>query len=959
MNRTMLLAASSMLSVTCALAAYGQENSGNVEQVIVSASRINVAGYEAPTPVTVVGAAQLQRDAKPDLGDAIRELPAVGTSIGPNNSGNANTVAGTAGLDLINLRQLGITRTLVLFDGQRIVPANVSGGVDLATMPSSLVQRVDIVTGGASAAWGSDAVAGVVNIILNKNFTGFSANLQGSSSYKGDMTSEKAEVSFGTDFDGTRGHIIVSGSYTMSPDALFVGRRNYAWNTHLFPNPAYNGGSNGQPHYIHVSNVGQSQATKGGLIMGCGANATTSVNCALRGIQFTGANATPSRFDFGAVNGAFSTGSTAESAWFTGGNFVGELTSPYHQLTLFEHTRYNLSDNISASLELNYGKTFSQSTSTLFQKLGNLAIARDNAFLPQSIRDQMAALNYNYIFLGTNNLNGAQTTKSNVVDDSLMATNRILGASLAFQKRQLFRGVFSLDGTIGDDWTWSGYAQHSMSRTRSEVPHNQNVAAYNRAVDAVAVTSANVGTSGLPIGSIACRSTLTDPGNGCAPLNVFGEHDVPGQTLDYITNTSRWGGDFGMSVMNQDVFAGSMQGQLPEGWSLPAGRIAVAFGAEYRKEGFRQTNDPTSRVTGWSIGNFAAYSGHFDVEEGFAEITVPVLKDNLVQSLEFNTAGRITSYSSSGMVETWKLGLTSQINDDVRVRSTWSFDIRAPVISELYSNGFATQSNFTNPYNGQNEVGYTLVGGNPDLKPEQATTVSGGVVLTPHWVDGLSISLDWYSINISKAITTISTLTTTNLCAAGDQFYCSQISFANGFMYVKQTPINANQQSVSGLDFQSDYNFPLLNGRVDVHLVGNYTDQQSQLAQGRFFDYAGSIGADSLVTGLPKLHATLATTYDAGDWQATVQGRFIGSAKLNNAWGPLDVDNNSVPGVAYLDLRASYNFNKEIQLYGAIDNVTNVPPPVYPSLTGNLATGGNTIYDAIGRMFRAGIRVRY
>ena len=197
----------------------------------------------------------------------IRQLPAFGTSSGPNNSSSANyIVSSTPGIDVVNLRQLGVLRTLVLFDGQRVVASSVSGGVDLSTMPSSLVQRVDVVTGGASAAWGSDAVAGVVNVILNKNFNGLSANLEGSDSWKDDHRQVKAELSYGTDFDGDRGHIILSASYLTSPDTFFINQRSWFKNTRLVNNPAYNGGANGQPQLIHADNVGQSQATQGGLI---------------------------------------------------------------------------------------------------------------------------------------------------------------------------------------------------------------------------------------------------------------------------------------------------------------------------------------------------------------------------------------------------------------------------------------------------------------------------------------------------------------------------------------------------------------------------------------------------------------------------------------------------------------------------------------------------------------------
>jgi iron complex outermembrane receptor protein len=485
----------------------------------------------------------------------------------------------------------------------------------------------------------------------------------------------------------------------------------------------------------------------------------------------------------------------------------------------------------------------------------------------------------------------------------------------------------------------------------------------------VRVTALNVGTSGLPIGSIACRSTLANPTNGCSPLNIFGTNNASAAAMAYTNGKARAGGNWAQSVLNEDVFAASMQGQLPEEWSLGAGPISVAFGGEYRQEGARVSADPTALAVGYSVGNFSAFSGHYSVQEGFAELNIPVLKDSFVQSVDFNTAGRITSYSTSGLVETWKMGVTSQVNEDIRLRSTWSFDIRAPNLQELFASGFSVAATFTDPFSPTHPQvnGYVLQGGNPLLKPEQSTTVSGGVVLTPHWVEGLSLSADWYSINISKAIATVSTQVITAQCQAGVQLYCAQISTVTQggqtYLQVATTPINANSQSVSGLDFQADYTTQFLSGDLNLRAIGNYMDQQTQNAQGILTDYAGAIGSDSSPRGIPKFRTTLSASYVEGPWQGTVQGRVIGSAKLNNAWGPLDVDNNAIPAVAYLDLRGSYKWNDNMTFYGAIDNVINTPPPI-PAASANALnyydqSTRDDIYDAIGRSFRIGVRLKY
>ncbi len=272
----------------------------------------------------------------------------------------------------------------------------------------------------------------------------------------------------------------------------------------------------------------------------------------------------------------------------------------------------------------------------------------------------------------------------------------------------------------------------------------------------------------------------------------------------------------------------------------------------------------------------------------------------------------------------------------------------------------------TDPKTGANVQIYNLSLANPDLKPEQSTTISGGIVLTPQWLEGLNLSADWYSINVSKAIATIAATKVVAQCAAGIQISCGQLVFGgpNGALsQVNTQPINANRQAVSGLDFQGDYRTPFLAGTVDLHFIANYTDTQTQTAQGLTVSYAGSIGPDSAVRGVPKFKSSLAATYSQDAWQGTVQGRLIGAAKLNNAWSPLNVDDNTVPQVAYLDLRGTYRWTENIQLYAAMDNLFNTPPPVMAGTTYSTTpydvSVRDDIYDAIGRQYRVGVRFSF
>src|SRR5882757_1343168 len=275
-----LMLGGSMAAMVAAItaSAQAQEAAPQTEAVTVSASRIQIQGYEAPTPVTVIGVEQLNRDAKVDIGDSIRELPAVGgRGDSPSNgahSGNASQ--GDAGLDTIDLRGLGVVRTLVLFDGQRVVTSNPNsggppaiGGVDLSTIPSTMIERVDVVTGGASAAWGSDAVAGVVNLVINKHFTGFKANAVFGNSSFNDHKSYKVEFAWGSDFAGGRAHTEFAANYTMSPDTFYNWNRPWFDNGNraLYPCSLVNGGSATALCHTPVGTYGSS-FTNGGLITG-------------------------------------------------------------------------------------------------------------------------------------------------------------------------------------------------------------------------------------------------------------------------------------------------------------------------------------------------------------------------------------------------------------------------------------------------------------------------------------------------------------------------------------------------------------------------------------------------------------------------------------------------------------------------------------------------------------------
>jgi outer membrane receptor protein involved in Fe transport len=1058
-----------------------EQQAQNVENVTVSASRINIQGYEAPTPVTVIGAETLQRDAKVDIGDAIRELPAVGgRGDSPSNgSHSGNASQGDAGIDTVDLRGLGVVRTLVLFDGQRVVTSNPNaggppaiGGVDLSTIPSSVVQRVDVVTGGASAAWGSDAVAGVVNLVIDKTYTGFKAHAEFGNDSHDDQKKWKVEAVAGWDFLGGRGHTEFAANYTMSPDAMY--NWNRPWydksNVALYPCNVVNGGS--ATALCHTpQGVYSTAQTNGGLItasaaglantpanaaaiaaiqaigpqyaaFGTGAAATAN---ALKGIQFVGPNAQQVPFNYGISSGS---NCYACSANVDTSVANAPLTAvPYHNYNLFSYTSYKLTPDIVASVMLNYGWNAEENQAN-DGRVGSYNIKVDNAYLPDSLRQQMIAQGIPSITLGSD----AIENLSNHRQVSFYNLSNAIGQNFVQNYRQLYRGVFTLTGNyklFGEDWSWNGYAQNSSVRERQWARYNtlnahiQTGSTNGTAPDAVVVqatgpdsvtpaAAAALKAAGAPVpqvGSIACRSSLTatswgtttnsagfqvvQPGGlnpACVPIDLFGDGTVSQAALNYIAPGRQAGtaplsgdavADQALYRMSQSVFSLSTSGTLP--WGLPAGKIAVALGFEDRLEQQRNQRDPLELGASgvFESGNFSEFAGEYNVQEGFLELDVPVLKNQVVDDLSFNAAGRMTSYSTSGLVETWKLGATSQVNEDIKLRTTLSSDIRAPGIGELFSPILVSTQSQTYPP-GPTGTSYQvrqLQAGNPLLQPEQATTVSGGVVLTPHWIENLSMSFDWYSISLHGGIFSPSSGQIFNGCAnLHDPRLCQFVFFGQGpvvnglatseldgnghspagliggltfaianpgdFNGYYQGPVNANGETVSGLDFQIDYNHELFDGTMSWHILGNYTDEKTRTSLGVTVDGAGAVSNDGALNPLngftsPKLHATISSTYAEGPWSLTAQARIIGAAVLTNNLAQAgtaftSIDNNDVPAVIYGDFRGSYRWNDHIQLYGAVDNAFNAPPPNTPSIGG----GGTScvIYDCIGRAYRIGVR---
>ncbi len=1045
----------------------------NVERVTVtsSASRIDLKGFEAPTPVTVIGLDTLNRDAKVDLGDEIRELPQIrgGQSIttGSNPGGLAKV---NAGLDSVDIRGLGPQRNLVLFDHQRVVAASIQDGfVDTALIPSGLVERVDVVTGGASAAWGSDAVTGVVNIVINKTYEGFKGSATYSNSTEVPDPIYRASFAWGTSFLSGKAHTVFGADFTRQDTAVFPGDaqarngnngKGFVYNSGYckaitYPAGKTTGGTcsslTGQPYLVYAYGLGATNLVVGGLTSANSAGAAGSPigsnTSYLKGTMFAGTDNTPTQFNYGTVYNINTCYNGCTNNQFGTGGWAP--INPYHEATYFSYTSYQLTPDIKASVQLNYARQTLRAYGNTLSGT-NQKIYADNAYLPDSVAQSFVCAGgtigngtcnsnlsngynpYTHQYdTGTLTVAQRQSTPSqfltmgfefsgNRANPSPSSINpkgsidynfdnfcAALNQNCGWYGKQLMRGVFTLEGSLGDAWTWNGYIEGSQIRLLETVMNPITLRVAN-ALDAVRVTAANVGTSGLPIGSIQCRGllnlsqaqqtnadqqaygyTAAEEIAGCVPFDPFGTGAASNATRLYVNpGLNGTSGELDVALVRMTQVEGSVevQGVLP--WRLPAGDVAISLGAEWRLEQSGQlVENNRAKVGMYPSGNFGGdLFAHLHSEEGFVEVAAPILKNTLVNSLDFDLAGRMTNYSFSGLVETWKLGVTSQLVDDLKFRATWSYDIRAPDNWDLYGPGalagktcpsFIVGSAGSN--GGKSNSCFSIAGGNPNLQPEKSTTFAVGLVATPSFLPGFTASVDWYQIHLHSALTTPTYDTVISRCQTGETVYCAQLVFdrqgsftaasgcgsagANGAClgadttsqidFVHISPVNAAMLSAAGFDFVATYGFDLFAGQVDVNFNGNYQYDFAQTLNGVYFQGAGG-GGNSYYSGGPKFQGTLNVNYRQGAWSFGTQVRIIGDSVMDlgtennpaiacqgvtySLVGGVDVaqvgsgqrcgnaaQTNYNAVVAATDLRASYRWNNNFTLFTAVDNVQDLP----------------------------------
>jgi outer membrane receptor protein involved in Fe transport len=892
--------------------------------IVVTGSRITTNGFQQPTPVTVVGQAEINRQAPTTIASYLNQLPSFGNATSAKNP--AINVAG-GGAEFVNLRNLGTTRTLVLLDNRRVVESTTAGGVDTVTMPFGLIKRVEVVTGGASAAWGSDAVAGVVNFVLDRDYQGFGVNLESGVTDRADAGYVKANLTAGQSFAGGKGHVVAEFDYMNSPNGVDLVDRDFFKSRAVVNNPAYVAG-NGQPKQITVSNVATSNVSPGGVFVGSvGADGKT--NGVLRGIQFL-PDGTLAPYNFGNQSGLVQYGGDVDRTV----GLARSISTPLNYANVFGHLDYDVVPGVKAYVEGFYGRTnYNENGYLNYMRQGNIQIRPDNAYLPATIRDQLLASGQQYALLGKDTVDfGPPTSRNN---------------------RDVWRATVGADGEVGATWKWHAYYTHGQSLTNLYANNDTIIGNFNNAVDAVRDPATN---------NIVCRSTLTNPSNGCVPLNLFGVGVASPAAIAYTHGTA-----YQRSIVKLDVVSADASGTV---FRLPAGDVSVAFGGDYIRNEASSTQDALALARAYAVQNFQPFYGKRNVKEAFVETVIPILKGvPLAQKLELNAAGRITDYSTSGSVKTWKVGISDQVFRDLRIRGTLSHDIRAPTLTDLFSGGVLTQQPVFDSATNKTYPQYTNAKGNPALRPEEADTATAGVIFSPSFIPGLQLSVDYYRINLKGAISSVSAAQELVFCNSGQAQYCQYVhrDATQAILSIDTVPVNVASLKTQGWDFEVDYRHRVGPGLLSFRGLASYVPVFTQVdAVGNVTNLAGQIG--DLNPGEPKWKANAYATYEQGPFSLTLNARYVGPGKLQTNWvSGVDVDNNSVKsfltfgltGVVRLDGKGAYT------LTFGIDNLFDRDPvdlPVIPATVQYSAPGLGgrfDLYDPLGRSFRIGVRTKF
>jgi outer membrane receptor protein involved in Fe transport len=909
------------------------------KNIVVTGTRIREHGYNAPTPVTVLGTEEIKAQKPANIAQMLYTLPSVSTTSSNAQTSAISFTAGRAGINSVDLRGLGASRTLLLLDGQRIVPSLYDGTVDLNTFPQDLISRVEIVTGGASAQYGSDAVGGVVNFILDSKFKGFKFGGDAGITNYGDGFNYRVTGSAGMSFLDDRLHVLLNGEY-FHQDLIPANDR--PWNKsgyQMTVNPAYTP-TNGAPELLVGTGIGPTSATSGGLVL----------SGPLKGTYFLG-DGVAKQLNYGAV----------ADPWMIGGDWqvteegavgTNSLQSKEQRIGFFNRTAFDITPNVQVYAQFSWNRSRAAQRFGGYQTL--YTIMADNAYLLSQYPQVAASMQAN----GVNSIDIGRWSD--------YGFGRFPGTN---NKRDVYRYTVGANGKFAlgsHPWSWDIYLHHGVTKALERTVYNANVTPDALASDAV-----------FSNGQIVCRSSLTDPSNGCVPLDVLGTAPFSDAALAYITGPEQ---PWRLETFKLNVVSASLSGEL---FDLPAGPVALAVGGEWR----RQQADGVvgGQYSGYEGGgNYKVQRGDINVKEAFAEISLPIFT-----GLGLNAAGRVTDYSTSGTVATWKVGANYSPVRDIKFRATYSHDIRAPNMQELFRSPTSFLNTVVFPGNspapGPHLVPSVNVG-NPDLKPEKANTWTVGVVATPTLVPGLAASVDYWDTKVKDVIGTNGQQQTIDFCYGGLSQFCNNITFTGTVpTAVLGRPTNFAGLSTNGVDIEASYRTKL--SAISSNFPGEFrvnaliTHYLHSVVDDRIFpiDYAGVIQDPQGPEGGQEPHWVyrVSAFYDINRLSFNLVARGFGSGVYSNEWiqctsgcptstvNNRTINNNKISGITYFDgsARIKLPFAKETELSFIVKNMFN-KSPVRVGIDRSqtwlpFPQTAFSLFDVYGRAYRVAVTTKF
>jgi outer membrane receptor protein involved in Fe transport len=945
------------------------DKASDTTEVVVTGSRIRHKGAASATPTTVINAEAIRKSGARQVADLVNQMPALVISQSDQTS-NANRDKdsldqGHPGLNALDLRGLGTKRTLVLVNGRRHVPgAPGTSAVDISTIPGGLIERVEIITGGASAQYGADAVAGVANFILKKNYQGLDANIRYGNSTYGDMPSYDADILWGKNFAGGKANITLFGTYGQS-NGVVAGQDRPSTSR---GNPWWARPNSSVPYTVLDDQHSLQYSPRAVVLLGSKPyvfNDDGTMRDPILGTAGLISTLTPAQM---ALNS-----SVAQLVTNSGGEFDGRydnwlLSVPSDRFITHGTFGYQFNENMRYFLELDYATNKSHGEYGLWWEGGTNKLWDGNPFITPEI---IAA-------------NGGQGFPDGL---SFVRNFPEFGKSRTNYRRELKQVVTGFEGELPalfreHDWAWSTYLSYGKTEETVQDFNNTSNERYMRALDAV------TGTGGTPICWVNSDADTSNDDPACVPLNPFKP-----ATQDVI-NYLQFDSSPMTTSLEQYVWSGYMTGGL---FTLPAGEVQVALGAEYRREanniGARDEYNPDSPnyVPDYGVVE-TPLKGEFDVKEVFAELSVPILKDlPFAYRLTADAAVRTADYSTAGKTTAEKYGLQWAPIRDVRFRTTYGKAVRAPNISEVFTASsisgqwLSDPCNYWNLPNRADKTQYTAANcaavmpankndywlwldvikkGNPDLKVETAKTLTLGVVLQPRFMKNFSATVDYYDIDMSNVISSVEPQTIINKCMDAptlDNNYCDLVvrdPVTNNLVSVIKQNINLARRKTSGIDTEIDYSVNLASwgwgsnaGTLSINSIW------TRLFENKYTpdpDNPDSVTDTVGIFGFPKLKGRTSFNYSRDKLSFGWTSRFYSGMRQTVTITPESYAPYKTKPIAYDDLYVSYWLKPNMNLSAGLSNALNKQPPRYPGAEAGGAYFGDEgwqagVYDVIGR----------